>query len=140
MFDPINPEFHPSNRIIDNFPNCFSFHLFIKSSDCSFKLHVHQLDVLAIESSNSVTNALMIIDASVKNNVISSIVYIHIHNKPVVNTLHYTVNVTSMEVEFFVLYCGINQATHSYEISKIIIITDSIHTTKKIFDPLAHSL
>jgi len=39
-----------------------------------------------------------------------------------------------------VLHCGINQATHSHEISKIIIITDSIHATKKIFDPSAHAL
>jgi len=79
-------------------------------------------------------------DASVKNNVISSIAHIYVHNKPVVKTLHYTVNITSMEAEFFALHCGINQATRSHEISKIIIITDSIHAAKKIFDPLAHAL
>jgi len=45
-----------------------------------------------------------------------------------------------LEAEFFALHCGINQATCSHEISKIIIITDSIHAAKKIFDPLAHAL
>ena len=35
-FDPLNPEFCPGNRIIDNFSNHFSFHLFAKSSNRSF--------------------------------------------------------------------------------------------------------
>jgi len=139
-FDSLNPEFCPSNRIIDNFSNHFSFHLFAKSSDCSFKLCLQQLDALAIESSVSTTNTLVITDASVRNNVASSITHIHVHNKPVVKTLHYTVNVTSIKVEFFVLYYGINQASCSHDISKIIVISDSIHATKKIFDPSSHPL
>ena len=140
LFDPLNPEFHPGNRIIDNFSNCFSFHLFAKSSNCSFKLCLQQLDAPTIESSASVTNALVITDASVRNNVTSSITHIHVYNKPVVKTLHYTVNITSTKVEFFVLHCGINQVSHSYDISKIIVITDFIHTAKKIFNPSSHPL
>jgi len=139
-FDPLNPEFCPGNRIIDNFSNHFYFHLFAKSSDCSFKLHLQQLDALAIESSVSATNALVITDASVRNNIVSSITHIHVHNKPVVKTLHHTVNITSIEVEFFALCCGINQASRSCNISKIVVITDSIHATKKIFDPSSHPL
>jgi len=87
-----------------------------------------------------VTNALVITDASVRNNVTSSIAHIHVHNKPVVKTLHHTVNITSMEVEFFALRCDINQVSHSYDISKIIVITDFIHTAKKIFNPSLHPL
>jgi len=69
-----------------------------------------------------------------------SIAHIHVHNKPMVKTLHHIINVTSTEAEFFVLYCGINQAICSHEISKIIVITDLFHATKKIFDPSSHSL
>jgi len=58
----------------------------------------------------------------------------------VVKTLHHAVNVTSTEAEFFVLHCGINQATCLHKVSKIIVITDSIHTAKKIFNPSAHAL
>ena len=36
-FDPINPEFQPSNRIIDNFSNCISFHLFSKYNNHTFE-------------------------------------------------------------------------------------------------------
>ena len=59
-FDPTNPKFHPGNKIMDLFPNCFSFHLFSRSSDCSFKSHIQQLNVLAIESSFSSSDTLVI--------------------------------------------------------------------------------
>jgi len=39
-----------------------------------------------------------------------SIFHIYIHNKPIVKTLHYAVNITSMEAELFAIRCGINQA------------------------------
>ena len=39
--------------------------------DYHFKSHIQQLDNLAIKSSNTPSNALMITDASVKNNVTS---------------------------------------------------------------------
>ena len=139
-FNPLNPEFQPGSRIIDKFSHRFSFHSFSKSSNHSFKLYTQQLDNLAIESSSSVTNALVITDASVKNSVAMSISHIHVYNKPVVKTLYHAVNVISTEAEFFALCCGINQATSSHEISKIIVITDSFHAAKKIFDISSYPL
>jgi len=123
-FDPINPEFQPSNRIIDNFSNCVSFYLFSKCNDCTFKKYIQQLNALAIESSNSLTNALVITDASIKNNVAVSIAQIYIYNKPMVKSLHHAVNVMSFEAEFFAIRCGIIQAICSHEISKIIVVMD----------------
>ena len=108
FIDPLNPEFRPGNRIIDHFSNCFSFYLYNKKSDNPFKDRIQQLDNLAIESSNSLLSVLVIIDASVKNNITTSIVHIHIHNKPMVKTLHHAINTTSTEVEFFALRCSIN--------------------------------
>jgi len=139
-FDPTNPEFHSGNRIMDLFSNRFSFHLFSRSSDCSFKSHIQQLDVLAIESFSSLSDTLVITDASVKNNVASSIAHIHVFNKPVVKTLHHVINVTSSKAEFFTIRCGINHAILSQETSKIIVVIDSIHVAKKIFDPSLHML
>ena len=107
-FDPTNPKFQPGNRIIDSFSNSFSFHLFSKSSDYSFKLYIQQLDALAIESSNSLTNALMATDTSIKNNVATYIVHIHIHNKPVVKTLYHAVNVMTSKAKFFAIRYSIN--------------------------------
>jgi len=42
--------------------------------------------------------------------------------------------VTSTEVELFAIRYGINQAYSKDNISKIIVVTDSIHAAKKIFD------
>jgi len=69
-------------------------------------------------------------DASIKNNITTSISYIHIHNKPITKTLHYAVDVLSIEAELFAIRYGINQTTNSFGISKIIVITNSIHAAK----------
>ena len=139
-FNSLNSEFKPGNRIIDCFSNRFFFHLFRKNLDCLFKSHIQQLDNLAIKSSNTPSNALMVMDASVKNNVASSIAHIHVHNKLIIKMLYHTVNVTSIEAEFFTIRCSINQAMHLQYISKIIVVTNSIHTTRKIFNPSSHPL
>jgi len=44
------------------------------------------------------------------------------------------VYVTSTEAELFAIRCGINQACGKNNISKIIIVSNSIHTAKRIFE------
>jgi len=82
----------------------------------------------------------MITDVSVKNNVTLSIVHIHVFNKPVVKTLYHAVNITAQEAKFFTIRCGINHTVLSHDTSRIIVITDSIHVAKKIFNPSLHML
>ena len=140
FFDPLNPEFKPDNRIINSFSNCFSFYLFSKSSNHLFKNRIQQFDNLVIESSNTPFNTLVVIDANVKNNVTLSIVHIHIHNRPVIKTLYHVVTITSTKAKFFAIRCSINQAAHLQDISKIIVVMDSIHVVKKIFDSFLNML
>jgi len=139
-FDPINLELQSGNRISDTFSNQFSFHSFSSSNNPSFKSCIQQLDALAVDSSTFSCNALVITDISVKNNVALSIAHIHVFNKPVVKTLHHAVNITAQEAEFFTIRCGINHAVLSHDTSRIIVITDSIHVAKKIFDPSLYML
>jgi len=139
-FDSLNPEFKPGNRIIDCFSNHFFFYLFRKNLDYLFKSYIQQLNNLAIESSNTPSNALLVTDASVKNNMASSIAHVHVHNKLIIKTLHHAVNITSTEAELFAIRCGINQAMHLQYISKIIVVTDSIYVERKIFDLSSHPL
>ena len=54
--------------------------------------------------------------------------------------LHHAVNVTSTEAEFFAIRYSINQAVHLQYVFKIIVITDFIYATRKIFDPSSHPL
>ena len=140
-FNEVFPFFvplHPECRVIDIFPSCFSFHLFSKQKDNSFITCIQQLDNLAIKSSSIFLHALVITDASIKNNITTSISHMHIHNKPITKTLHYAVNVMSTEAELFAIRCGINQATSHNVVLKIIVVTNSILAAKKIFDPISH--
>ena len=95
---------------------------------------------MAISSLCNSSNALVIPDVSVKNNVAISIAHIHIHDKPITKALHHVVNITSLEAELFAIRYSINQVTSIMGISKIIVITNLIHVTIKIFDSLLHSL
>jgi len=95
---------------------------------------------VVIESSLSQFIAIVAIDASIKNNVTTSISHTHISNHPLIKTLHYTAFVTSAEAELFAIRCSINQASAKKNISKIIVFTDSIYVAKKIFDPSSHPL
>ena len=68
-FDPLNPEFSLDSRIIDILSSCFYFYLFSKCKNQNFKLWIQKLDNLALKSSSSLSSALIIMDASVKNNI-----------------------------------------------------------------------
>ena len=52
--------------------------------------------------------------------------------------VHQAAYVTSTDVELFAIRCSINQAYSKNNISKIIVVTDSIHTAKKIFESSPH--
>ena len=93
---------------------------------------------MVLESSSSSSVAIIASDVSIKNNVATSIAYIHTHDKPLIKTIHHAVNITSIEAELFTIRCGINQATHIDSIFKIIVVTDSIHVVKRIFNPSVH--
>jgi len=55
-----------------------------------------------------------------------------------IKTVHHAAFVTSTEVELFAMRCSISQACSKENISKIIVITNSIHAAKKIFDDKTH--
>ena len=136
-FNPLDLEFSPGLRVIDNFSDHISFNLYNKEKDD--KSCAQLLDEMVLESSSTPSVTIVATDISIKNNVAMSIVYIYAHNKPLIKTIYYAVNVTSMEAELFAIRCGINQAMCIDNISKIIVIMDSIHVVKRIFDPSVHS-
>ena len=82
--------------------------------------------------------ALVITDASIKKDIATSISHIHLFNQPIIKTVHHASFVTSMEAELFAIRCGINQASAIDNVSKIIVVTDSIHAARRIFDCDAH--
>ena len=137
-FSPLHPEFFPDSRIINNFPDCFSFNLSNKQEKNN-TICFQQLDDLVLKLSYSLSIAIVVMDASIKNNIAISILHVHLANHPITKTVHYVIFVTSTEAELFAIRCGINQACNKENISKIIVITDSIYAAKKIFDATSHS-
>jgi len=135
-FIPLHSEFSLGLRVIDNFSDCISFNVCDKGKDD--KSHAHQLDYMVLESSSSSSTTIIVSNTSIKNNVAISILYMHIYNKLLTKTIHYAVHVTSTEAELFVIRCSINQATNFDNMSKIIIVTNSIYVARKIFEPSVH--
>jgi len=137
-FSLFNCEFSPGNRLIDIFPNHFSFHSLNRKSSHSVKSYLCNFDSITLQVSSDQHLVIVISDASIKNQVAISVLYIHIHDSPVIKTIHYVVNVMSMEAELFALRYSIKQAIHLPNIKHIFVITDFIHAAKRIFDLSLH--
>ena len=105
-FNSLNLEFSPDLQVINNFSDRISF---VLNKEKNNKLHAQNLDKMVLESSFSPSIAIIASDVSIKNLVAISIVHIYTHDKPIIKTIHYAVNVTSTEAELFAIRCGINQ-------------------------------
>ena len=105
-FTPLYSEFSPSHRVIDNFSDQIIFNIHSKQKDN--KTCTQQLDNMVIELSNSPSTAIVITDANIKNNIVTSISHTHTHNNPITKTVYHAVHVTSTEAELFAIRCSIN--------------------------------
>jgi len=135
-FTPLHSELSLGHRIIDNFLDCLIFNLHSKQKNN--RVCYHQLDNMVIEASSFPSTTIVVTDTSIKNNVVTSISHTYTYNNPITKTVHYVIYVTSIKAELFAMRCGINQASNHNNISKIIIVTNSIHAARKIFDPSSY--
>ena len=137
-FSPLSIEFSPGHHIIDNFSDCFSFNLVNRKEKIKNNIHAQELDKIVLQVSSSPHTALMVTDASIKNDIATSISHIYLTNSSLTKTVHHASFVTSTEAELFAIRCSINQACSKNNVSKIIVVTDSIHTAKKFFNSNSH--
>jgi len=77
FFFSLNPEFSPGHRIIDNFSDRFSFNLVNKKEKEISKIHAQELDNMVLHNSSLSYTALVITDASIKNNIATFISHVH---------------------------------------------------------------
>ena len=98
-FSFFNKEFKSRNHIVDIFPDCFSFHP--HSSD--IKKHIKNLEEIMLRASSDPFSSIVVSDASIKNQVTTSISHIHSFNKPIIITLHSAINITIAKVELFAI-------------------------------------
>ena len=93
---------------------------------------------MVLQSSSLSSTAIVVMDASIKNNITTFILHIHLVDHPLIKTIHHAAFITSTEVELFMVRYSINQACNKKNMSKIIIVTNSIHTVRKFFDNKSH--
>jgi len=134
VFSPFDKEFSPGKRLIDSYSDWLSFHIWTHN----VKNHICNLNNITINTSNNFYSLIVISDTSIRNNIATSILHIHSHNRPVTKTIHYVINVTTTKAELFTIRCGINQAIDIPNIKHIVVITDFLYATKKIFDSSLH--
>ena len=133
-FSSFYHEFSPGNWLIDIFPNQFLFHSLNRKDNDNIKSYLYKLDSIILQALSDLYLAVIILNTSIKNQVATLISHIHLHNSPVIKTIHHAVNVSFTKAELFTIRYGINQATCLSNINCIFVITNSIHTTKRIFD------
>ena len=133
-FSFFNKEFNPGNCIVDIFPDCFFFH----SCSLNVKKYIENLEEITLRASSDLFSFIVVLDASIKNQVTTSILHIHSFNKPIVKTLHRAINITTAKAELFAICCSINQVVTNHNIKHIIVITNSLHIARRIFDSSTH--
>ena len=103
FFSLFDHKFLPGNKLIDIFPNKFSFHSLDRKSKNNIKSYLHNLENISLQSLLNLYIAIVILDTSIKNNVTTSIAYIHIYNSLVIKMIYHAINITSTKVEIFAL-------------------------------------
>jgi len=107
-FSPLYQEFTPGFCLSDIFSDHFSFNLADKKEKDKDKIHAQELNDMALRISSSPNTALIVTDASIKNNIATSISHIHQANHPLIKTVHHAAFITSSEAELFTIRCSIN--------------------------------
>ena len=74
-------------------------------------IHLNNLNNIYQDSSNSPDTIFIISDASVKNNIVTSISYIQKEYNIIIKSVHHTINISSTEAELFAIRYDISQAT-----------------------------
>ena len=75
-FDNLNKELFPSLRLVNTFPNHFSFNI-VKCKDAKARTaHLNKLENVYRASKDDPNTLFIISDASLKNNITTSVTYI----------------------------------------------------------------
>jgi len=133
-FIPLDNEISLGNCLHNNFPDWFSFYPHPHNA----KDQLHKLDDIIISTSSDPLACIIISDVSIKNHIATSILHVHFFNQLIIKICHQAINIFTTEAELFAIRCSINQAIGIPYIKCIVVITNSLHAAKKIFDSLLH--
>ena len=107
FFDLFNHKFSLGNRLVDLFSSHFFF-LSNKKSIKSRKSHLYKLNKVVFNASTDSKSTVIILDTSIKNNIVTSISHVYIYNLLVIKTIHHITNIISTKAKLFAIryrYC-----------------------------------
>jgi len=110
-FSFFNEEFKPGNCIVDIFPDQFSFHPHLMN----IKKHMKNLDEVIFKASSNPSSTIVVSDASIKNQVATSISHIHSFDKSIIKTLYRAINITTAKGELFAIQCVVATTRHKVQ-------------------------
>ena len=134
-FDNLNKELSPGFWLVDTFSNHFSF----KHKDAKARTaHLNKLENVYRASKDDPNTLFIISDASLKNNVATSVTHIQQGQALITKAIYHAMNISTTEAELFAIGRGISQAAHTDSITNIAVVTDTIPAAKRIFDTSCH--
>jgi len=107
-FNSLNRELSLEFCLVDTFPDYFSFYI-VNHWSVEVKIaYKNKLKNIYIDSFNSYDTMLIITDASVKNNIATTVLYIWREYRIIMKTVHYIINITFTEAKIFATRYGIS--------------------------------
>jgi len=138
LFNSLNRELHPGQRLINIYSICFSFHKADCHSNESKAHHCNTLNDIMLNISSEPNTVVIISDTSIKTNVTSSIIHIYLFSSLLKKTLHHAINIMLIMAELLAFRYGINQAVQIPSSFYIIIITNILYIVQIFFDLFIH--
>ena len=111
-FNSFSSKFSFRNRLIDIFSSYFSFHLSDRKYAKFKKAHLYKLNKHILHILIDFKTTIIVLDASIKNQVAMFITHIHIYDSSIIKMIHYTINITSTKAKLFMIRYSLNQATY----------------------------
>ena len=90
-FNSLNSKFSPESRLVDIFSSWFSFHQADYKNKESKAAYLCKLDDIILNTSSCFKTVIVVSDASIRNNVTTSIIHIYSHSNSVKKTFHYAI-------------------------------------------------
>ena len=95
----LNSKFSTRIRLIDSFSSCFSFYIVNCKDKESKNAYFWKLNKIIFKVSSKANSVIIISDASIKDNIATSIAHVYSCSNPIKKTLHHTINITMTKAE-----------------------------------------
>ena len=140
-FNPLNPLFSPSSRLVNHFPSRISFHSPLSSSEDDLFSHLQNLNNSFFSSQTSHNSTAIITDGSIKkSHIATAVAHIWSNNSVIKQLQIQAINVTSIEAKLMAIHIGFIPAMEINNIHNITVITNSIAAASKVLKSKVNSL